>query len=149
MRLSILYFTIFCAGFAALSWEVIWQLKLSLSLGFSALGTAITLATTMGGMTLGSLAVGQYLKKRPESNPLTAYMLLEAIVGLSGLGLESGFRALETLDRSVYQSSQALAPLVHVLAGVLLLGLPTLALGATIPVFNSISQRFRTPLSWL
>ena len=35
------------SGFAALSWEVIWQIKSSLALGVSALGTALTLAVTM------------------------------------------------------------------------------------------------------
>jgi hypothetical protein len=34
-------------GFAALSWETIWQIEASLAFGFSALGTALTLAATM------------------------------------------------------------------------------------------------------
>ena len=57
-------------GMAALSWEVIWQLQTSLSLGVSAVGTALTLATTMGGMTLGSLAMGWLLPRHPDWRPL-------------------------------------------------------------------------------
>ena len=36
-----------CGGIAALSWEILWQLEASLSIGISALGTALTLAAVM------------------------------------------------------------------------------------------------------
>ena len=45
---------IFGSGVAALSWELLWQHHASLALGVSAKGTAITLATTMAGMAIGS-----------------------------------------------------------------------------------------------
>ena len=57
-------------GVAALSWEAIWQLRSSLALGVSALGTALTLATTMAGMTAGSLAAGAWLRRREIARPL-------------------------------------------------------------------------------
>jgi hypothetical protein len=41
---------ILLSGLAALSWQVVWQIKSSLALGVSAWGTALTLATTMGGL---------------------------------------------------------------------------------------------------
>ena len=45
-------------GMAALSWEVLWQLRSTLALGASALGTSITLAATMGGMAVGAVLAG-------------------------------------------------------------------------------------------
>ena len=148
-RNLILYLVVFCAGFAALSWEIIWQLKLSLAIGYSSAGTALTLATTMGGMTLGSLLMGRYMRLRPEMDPVKTYAALETLVGLSGLLLTPGFKMVEVWDAEVYQMSASLAPAFHVLVLVLLLGIPTLCLGATIPVFAKVSQLFDVPLSWL
>ena len=47
-----LYALVSFAGAAALSWEVLWQLEAALAIGVSAKGTAITLAASMGGMTI-------------------------------------------------------------------------------------------------
>jgi len=149
MKRSVLYLVVFLAGFAALSWEILWQLELSLAIGFSSLGTALTLATTMGGMTVGSLAMGRFLRGSVSRNPLYLYLGLELLIGLSGLALKPGFRMVEGWDTQVYQYNPSLAPLTHLVSALLLLGVPTLALGATIPVFALISKAFDTPLSWL
>src|SRR5262245_47692673 len=78
-------------GLAALSWEVLWQLKASLALGVSALGTALTLAATMGGMSAGALLMGRRLRLHGVANPVRAYGMLELIIGLSGLILGPAF----------------------------------------------------------
>ena len=136
-------------GMAALSWEVIWQLQTSLSLGVSAVGTALTLATTMGGMTLGSLAMGWLLPRHPDWRPLRVYGLLEAIVGISGVFLLAGFALAEHIDSLVYGISPRLAPLSHVLSIVLVLGPATLALGATVPLFELIGRKTGTSVARL
>jgi spermidine synthase len=149
MRRPILYLIVFVAGFAALSWEILWQLELSLAIGFSSLGTALTLATTMGGMTVGSLTMGRILRRSAPRNALYIYLVLELLVGLSGLLLQPGFRMVEVWDAQVYQYSPSLAPFTYIVAALILLGVPTFALGATIPVFALVSKDFDTPLSWL
>jgi spermidine synthase len=149
MTRAFLYFIVFFAGFAALSWEILWQLKLSLAIGFSSLGTALTLATTMGGMTVGSLVMGRLLRDRATKNPLYLYLGLETLIGLSGLALEPGFRMVETWDVQIYQQAPGLAPVIHIAAALVLLGIPTLALGATIPVFALVSKALDMPLSWI
>ena len=40
---NVIYLLVILSGFAALSWEVMWQIKSSLALGVSAWGTAMTL----------------------------------------------------------------------------------------------------------
>jgi hypothetical protein len=60
-------------GVAAPSWEVMWQLQASLAFGVSALGTALTLAATMGGMALGAAAAGSLLRLRRVDRPLRLY----------------------------------------------------------------------------
>ncbi len=79
------------SGMAALSWEVVWQARASLSLGVSALGTALTLAATMGGMSLGALLFGRWLENRRPAKPLLLYAFLELVIGLAGLVLFPGF----------------------------------------------------------
>jgi len=77
-----LYFLVFAAGAAALSWEVLWQLGIALSIGLSAVGAAITLAATMGGMTIGALGMGRLLRGRVVRRPLRLYGFLELLIGL-------------------------------------------------------------------
>lgn len=149
MRVAFVFAMIAFAGLAALSWELLWQLKSSLSIGVSARGAAITLIATMGGMTLGSLAMGRVLKNREVARPLRLYGLLEVIIGLSGVALGPAFVQLEAADRWVYQTSPGAAPTVHLLGIVAILGAPTMAMGATIPVFGLIARRWRTSLSKL
>jgi spermidine synthase len=145
-RLAVLLLVL-CSGFAALSWEVIWQLQASLALGVSALGTAITLAATMGGMTVGSIVTARWLERQPLSSPLLVYGLCELAIGLSGLVMQSGFSLLESLDAAVYGSFPAATAATHLIGIVLLLGVPTFAMGATIPILGLVSRRYGLSLA--
>lgn len=139
VRLAV-HLLVTCAGFAALSWEVIWQLKAALAVGVSAVGTAITLATTMGGMSAGSLLCGRWLRGRTVARPLRYYAMAELVIGFSGLLLGAGFSLLEHLDTQVYASAPGLASLAHCMGIALLLGPPTVAMGATIPILGLVAQ---------
>ena len=88
-------------GIAALSWEVLWQLRSTLALGASAFGTSITLAATMAGMTAGSLTMGRILAARRELPALRWYGGLELAIGIAGLLMLPGFAGLERLDTGV------------------------------------------------
>jgi len=143
------YLLVFCAGAAALSWELLWQHFAALALGVSAGGTAIVLATTMAGMTIGSLACGSVLAGRAVEKPLWLYVACEAVIGVAGLVLEPGFRALERLDVAAYHAMPAAAPLAHALGVALLVSPATLAMGATLPVLGLIAERHRLSLAGL
>ncbi len=145
--MNILMFLIAMAGGAALSWELLWQIQASLALGVSAKGTAITIAITMGGMCLGSLLAGGLLKKPGKVKALKLYAMLELMVGLSGLLMLAGFHSLMMLDGRLYCMSAHLSTILHLLGITLLLGPPTMAMGASIPIFGLMAQRFRVPLS--
>lgn len=128
-------------GVAALSWESVWQLRSSIAFGVSAVGTALTLAATMAGMSVGAILMGRWLKRRTIHRPVLLYGLLELVIGLSGLLMPHGFDLLERLDVHFYRLSPALAPLLHGLGIALLIGPPTLAMGSTVPVFQLISRQ--------
>ena len=66
--------------------------------------------------------------------------MLEGVIGLSGLAMLPGFRLLEQLDAQLYGLWPALAPAFRAVGIALLLGAPTLAMGATVPVFARLAR---------
>jgi len=136
-------------GVAALSWEVLWQIRASLALGVSALATAITLAAAMGGMATGSLCAGRLLRERRLAQPLRAYGWLELAVGAAGVALPLGFAGLARLDAALFAWSPALAPLGQGLGVALVIGPAALAMGASIPVFARVAAAHGTSLAGL
>src|SRR5579883_1780002 len=127
------------SGGAGLTWELLWQHHASLAIGVSALGAAIVLSCTMAG---GALAAGAWLKGRAGPlPPLRLFALLEAVVGLAGLGLGPGFAALARIDRVVWAHAPSLAPLAQAAGIALLVGPAAAAMGATVPVFRRLAAR--------
>lgn len=129
-------------GMAALSWEVIWQLRISLTFGVSAIGAAITLATMMAGMTVGAALCGRAIDGKTDSRPLRMYGVLELCIGLCGLALGSSFAMLDQFDRLIYQISPTLAPLAQLCGVVLVIFIPAACMGASIPVFGRIGDQY-------
>jgi predicted membrane-bound spermidine synthase len=144
-----IHYLVAVSGLAALSWEVLWQIKSSLALGVSAWGTAITLAATMGGLSLGSLLMSRWLHRHPTAAPLRVYGVMEIIVGLAGLTLGTAFQAVENLDTVIYATNPATAPFLHLLSIVAILGIPTLCMGGTLPIFGQIARQFQTSIAVL
>jgi len=144
-----LFVMIAAGGAAALSWEIIWQVKAALSLGVSALGTAVTLATLMGGMAVGAAGMGAWLHRRAVARPIRAYGCLELVIGLSGLLLAPAFATLERIDSWLYQAWPGGAAIWHLAGVAAILGPPTLAMGASLPVFGLLARRHQTSLSAL
>lgn len=136
-------------GVSALSWEVLWQIRASLALGVSALATAITLAAAMGGMAAGSFLAGRWLRERRLARPLRVYGWLELAIGVAGVCMATGFRALEHIDALVYGVLPGIAPLVHGLGVAVLIGPAAAAMGASIPVFARICTAYGTSLAGL
>ncbi|QDT04610.1 Spermidine synthase [Rubripirellula lacrimiformis] len=136
-------------GLAALSWEVIWQLRTSLAFGVSASGAAITLATMMAGMTIGAAICGRWIDSRQNTHPLRLYGYLELVIGICGLALGATFQWLEQLDRAIYQWSPTMAPLAQLIGVVLVILVPAACMGASIPIFGRMGKRFGVSMSLL
>ena len=140
---------VFVSGLAALSWEVLWQIRASLAIGISAVGTAVTLAATMGGMTLGALTMGRALQRRTITRPLRVYGALEVVIGLAGLLFLPGFALLERIDGALFLCAPGVVPLAHLAGMMVVLGLPTFAMGATVPVFGLMARASRISIGGL
>jgi spermidine synthase len=144
-----IYLLVTFGGIAALSWEVVWQIKSSLALGVSAKGTALTLAIMMGGMSLGALLTGMALKDRSIVRPVRLYGVLEAVIGVAGLLLAVTFGAVERLDTWAYGEMPGGASFIHIGGIVAILGVPAMCMGATLPVFGLVARQFRTSIAVL
>ncbi len=145
----LIYILIMFSGLAALSWTVIWQIRSSLALGVSAWGTALTLAVTMGGMCIGALLAGQFLRDRGAVNPLRLYGVLEILIGLAGLFFLQALQLVEEMDTLAYATMTQGQYTVHLLGIAMAIGLPAICMGATTPVFGLAARQHGTPLSIL
>lgn len=138
---------LFLGGAAALAWQLIWSHQLGIALGASARGVALTVATAMAGMTLGSLGCGRLLRNLTPRDPVLLYGLIELAIGLLALLPGALGDWIMTTDARVHRESPALATPFTILALVLTIGPATLAMGATLPVMGLLAQAGGRPLS--
>ncbi len=93
--------------------------------------------------------MGQIFKDRCIKRPVRLYGFLEGIIGLSGLLLGFFFQLIERLDTHIYEVMPDSATLVHILGIVASLGLPTLCMGATLPVLGLVARQYGTSIAIL
>ncbi|MBL9114843.1 MAG: hypothetical protein JNJ83_07515 [Verrucomicrobiaceae bacterium] len=130
----------FLGGAAALSWQILWHLDLSLALGASAQGAALTLAAVMVGLGIGALWAGrrwQSLSDGAAWRMLATLEFASAVLGLLPRTLEMGMGALE-------DSLTSLPPVAASLVTIFILGVvigpACFCMGATMPLLGLISR---------
>lgn len=134
------------SGLCALIYEVIWFQLLGMVIGSTAVSIGVLLATFMGGMCIGSLALPRFVSRR--HHPLRVYALLEFGIGVVGI-LEL---LLVPLVSYVYTSIVG-----HGFLGILLRGLvcaicllpPTILMGATLPAVSRWIEVNPRGVSWM
>src|SRR4051812_23346355 len=92
MSRSYFYLLFTASGFAGLIYESIWTQYLKLFLGHAAYAQSLVLAVLMGGMAAGAAWCGRISTRR--ANPLLAYALVEAVVGIAALLFHPVFATL-------------------------------------------------------
>ncbi len=87
------FYVLFTAsGFAGLIYESIWTQYLKLFLGHAAYAQSLVLAVFMGGMAAGAAVCAR--RSARVANPLAAYAIVEAVVGLAALAFHPVFVSL-------------------------------------------------------
>ena len=125
----------FLSGFAGLALEMVWSRMLSLHIGGSAEAVTAVVTAYMGGLGLGSLAAASFARRLRR--PLRLYALLEIAVALFALASPLILRAPDALYRMAHdyeEVSRALPFAVRFATSLLLLMVPTFAMGATLPL---------------
>ena len=142
------------SGFAALAYQVVFSKALALTFGSQATATYTVLAVYMGGMALGAWLGGWLAARR--SDPLKLYGWCELGVGAYCLCTPLVFMAIQSL----YVHAAGGAPpdagmlmLVRVALGAAALLVPTMLMGATLPVLARYCEMRAAPLgvsvAWL
>ncbi|HIE40287.1 MAG TPA: hypothetical protein EYP76_02530, partial [Thiomicrorhabdus sp.] len=122
------------SGTAAMIYQIVWIRLSTLSVGATSLSLSVVIGAFFLGLGLGSL-LSRYFnhQKRPI---LTTYAILELIIGVSALLLLPTLLNLDHFIASVPLLTE-IAALKYLLIGLLLL-IPTMAMGATLPLISTL-----------
>lgn len=124
--LQALSFLFLVSGFAALIYQIIWQRVLFAAFGVNIECVTVTVSLFMVGLGVGSLVGGLLSRCFPRHAPLL-FLLCEVAIGLFGL---VSIPLIEAVSAATLQGS---LPAVA-LAIYALLSLPTICMGATLPI---------------
>ena len=137
------------SGASALIYEIVWYQLLQLAIGSTAVSLGVLLATFMGGLCIGSLALPRILKGTASFwlHPLRSYAAIELLIGVFGL-IELALIPL--VGRAYLTGPQA------GFAGMLLRGLaasvcllpPTILMGASLPAIARWIEASPRGVSW-
>ena len=133
------FYVLFTAsGFAGLIYESVWTHYLKLFLGHAAYAQSLVLAVFMGGMAAGAAWCGR--RSARLANPLAAYAIVEAAVGIAALAFHPVFVAVTdwSYDRLLPGLGNEWLALGAKLAVSALLILPqSVLLGMTFPLMSA------------
>src|ERR1700760_3107092 len=115
------------SGCAALIYEVVWFQLLQLVIGSSAVSLGVLLATYMGGMCIGSLALPRLVSSRRHA--LRVYALLELGIGIFGIAVLFGVPLIDKFYTATVGHGMPGIFLRAIVAAVCLLP-PTILMGA-------------------
>ncbi len=135
------------SGCAALIYEIVWFQLLQLVIGSSAVSLGLLLAAYMGGLCLGSAALGKLVSRR--HHPMRVYAFLE--LGIAAFGVIALFGV--PLVARMYVAGAGLTGLTGLIlrgavAAVCLLP-PTFLMGASLPAIARWVETTPRGVSWL
>lgn len=153
MRLT-LALIFFLSGASALIFESLWFRLAGLSLGNSVWSASLVLAAFMGGLALGNGLVARF--HRRVRRPLRLYAILELTIGVSGIVVVLLLPNLPNLLGPVLGSladMPAILNAVRITVAFVILVVPAIAMGATLPVMAQALSRqepnFGASIGWL
>jgi spermidine synthase len=139
---SWIFLFFFVSGATGLIYEVVWTRLLTLVMGNTHYSISTVLTAFMGGLALGSFVGGKLIDRK--FNPLAAYALLEAGIGLYCLLIPSLIDFVFPVFKWIYLNwgdSYTQASLVRFLICVSILIVPATFMGATLPVLSKFVSR--------
>jgi spermidine synthase len=149
----VLAFCFWLSGFAALVYQTAWTRQFALVFGTSELAVATVLAAYMGGLALGAWLVDRWLPR--ISRPVLVYAGLELGVGVGAVVLVPALLAAsEWLLRALFggqagppDSSHVSTSLFYLLSAFVALSVPTVLMGATLPLLARHAVRDESHIS--
>ena len=130
-----LQFCFFVSGAAGLIYQVVWAKQLGQLFGYSAYAVATVLAVFMGGMALGSALFGRWRPANRSGVTLYAWMefgiAATALLSLTGIPL---VREIYLASHPYLRGSAFTLLALRFAGAVIVLGLPSILMGGTLPV---------------
>ena len=129
------------SGIAGLVYEVVWFRILATTFGATGPALAATTAAFMAGLGVGSQLMGPLADRLRR--PMLTYAALEALIAASALAIPFTIRRLERLQAGFFpiESASVARDLVQFLAIFAVLLIPTMLMGATLPVLSKAVVR--------
>ena len=132
----------FASGATALVYEVLWSKYLSMMLGSTVQAQTVVLAVFMGGLALGNRLFGK--RSGTIKKPLAGYAVLEFLIGLYAFAFTYIYSAADwtfvAVGSNFAQATWALL-FLKLLISVVLLLIPTVLMGGTLPLIASWIQK--------
>ncbi len=138
--IAVLALCFLLSGFAALVYQTAWTRQFALVFGTSELAVATVLAAYMGGLALGAWAAERWLPR--ISRPVLLYAGLELGIGASAavlvpallLASDGLLRAMLGNQSGPPDSTQAATSFFYLASAFVVLAIPTVLMGATLPL---------------
>lgn len=144
--LPVLLVLFVASGCSALIYEIVWYQLLQLVIGSTAVSLGVLLATFMGGLCLGSLALPRL--RIYNQHPLRLYAILEAGVGVCGILALLGMPLIDGIYTAGVGHGIPAMLLRAIVCAVCLLP-PTVLMGASLPAAARWVQTTPDSVSWL
>lgn len=122
------------SGFSALIYQVVWQRALFATFGINSESVTVIVSVFMFGLGVGAL-LGGYLQKKYSRQLLHIFLVLEIAIGMFGL-------ASIDIIQGIGDFSGASSTFELVLWVYAILALPTLLMGATLPILVAFLQNY-------
>lgn len=145
----------FLSGAAGLIYEIVWSRQLVLIFGSTTNSVVATISAFLGGLALGSLVLGRLADHLSSKQLIILYSLLEAGIGLTASLTLILLPLIQRLYALVSDGSSVtfLLLLSKFFLSVLIMLLPTILMGGTLPLLVRFLQSQRLSvshsLSWL
>src|SRR5512147_1585800 len=132
----------FISGACGLIYEVVWSRMMFLIFGRSSLAVGTVLAAFMSGLALGGWLLGKYADR--SRNPLRFYAILELGVSLTAFAASLQLTRATPIYiwiHTIFNGSPLLLAAVRFMFAFQLLVVPTVLMGATLPVLSRVLVR--------
>ena len=135
------------SGCAALIYEIVWYQLLEFVIGSTAVSLGVLLATFMGGLCIGSIALPRISALR-RYHPLRVFAAVELGIGVFGLLVWWGMPLVDRLYLAAVGHGLP-AVLLRAMVASLCLAPPTMLMGASLPAAARWIETTRRGVSWL
>ena len=145
--LPVLLLLFAASGCSALIYEIVWYQLLQLAIGSTAVSLGVLLATFMGGLCAGSLALPRILAGKWR-HPLLVYALIEAGIGACGILVLFGMPLIDGVYSAAVGHGMPAILLRAMVCAVCLMP-PTLLMGASLPAIARWIETSPRGVAWL